>query len=424
MLKIASTQWDFNLNGIELKSLDPESYFIFFLWIVWIIVSMIGLVVFIYRRNDLNIKQRSPTLVISSTVGAAISFTCTVFSIATKQEGFPCFLDLWYILIFLPLYIFPFVLRFGRYYGTMILLKRWQEGKIANLKSSIWVNEGPWVVILGIAISICMGVACLIQYALIPEWVNTYGCQLTDITFIFLIIILCIVLLIVGAGFFLMRGIEDQYHLKSELVTCFAIWMLTLFPYLIIYRVSPERKIALALLMYAFIATGYFTSVMWPIYLSFKRPPETNAPEKPLDTIEQIVEDKEGYEIFMKVAQIRQATEMPPLLKAIIHFRQISDPEELKRQSTFIFNQYIKAGAPQQNNFPANMVQEIQERLENPTSDLFNGPHRELVKLVKTNFLREIQNRDDYLNLVKKREEERKNAKLQDDILQGRNDDY
>jgi len=148
--------------------------------------------------------------------------------------------------------------------------------------------------------------------------------------------------------------------------------------------VDASEKNKLTLLMFVFIVVGYFISVIWPIYLSFKRPPEDTTPEKILDTVEQIIEDPEGYQIIMKLSQIRQSAEMPPLLREIVRFRQITDPDVLKQKADEIYNQFIKSGAPQQNNFSASMVEDIHGRLDAPTSDLFNGPYRELMKLMNT----------------------------------------
>ena len=421
VLEIAETQWNFippYINLLDWSKIDMMPLFYLYFYVTWSIVWLIGMIIFFYRINETQVQMRSPILVTLSSIGAQLTLTCTTLDTLLTHEHYPCFLDLWYILSFFPLYFIPFVLRFMRYFITMKKLEDWQKGKIKDPRSSIWISEKPWINILGYLLSITMGGAVYFQFTYCSEWVSAYGCSLTNITFYILISIFSICLILVFAGLIYMKSIPDPYFLKSELVTCFTLWILTLGPYIIFYKQSPETRDKISYLMYFFIIGGYFTSVLWPIYLTYKHPPEQSTPEKILDSVEQITLDQEGYKLIEQVAHQYHASEMPPLLREILMFKELSDQREIVNRSNYIYNEFIKNGAKRQNNFSAIMVNDIESRLSNPTNDIFNGPYREILKLFKTNFLRAVKNLPAYTELVKKREDEINSQRMQHEIFQ------
>jgi len=422
-LPIADTQWNFLPPGVSLfdfEGIEMMPLFFVYLFIVWSIVWLIGMILFICRINETQVQMRSPTLVILSSIGAELALLCTTLDIYLTHEYYPCFLDLWYILSFFPLYFIPFVLRFIRYFITMKKLSDWQHNPQNDPRSSIWIKESTWVTILGYILGITMSSAVLIQYTICSEWVSAYGCQLTDVTFYVLVTIFTFCFLIVSAGLVIMRKIPDPYNIKSELVTCFTLWIFTLGPYILLYKFMPNERNNLTFLMYFFIVGGYFTSVLWPIYLSYMHPPEQTTPDKILDTVEQITLDPDGYKLVEQIALEHHASEMPPLFREILMFRDLTDATEMKNRAIYIYNQFIRPGAPKQNNFSHTMVTEIEARLNEATSDIFNGPYREILKLLKTNFLREVKNLPAFSELVKKREDEEHQRRMQKEVFQGK----
>ena len=417
---ISDTQWDFlppNSKVIDVSEIGNFSYFVVYLWAVWSFVWLAGSILFIIRLSTGNtdIRMRSPWLVLLSAFGAEMAFSCTAWDIAVTRARFPCCLDLYYILIFLPLYFIPFVLRFAKYIFTMLQIERWKAGQIKDIHHHILVKESTYITILGYIISLLLFIANMFQWQLLPDWVNAYGCQLRDYTFIILMILVSICFVLFIVGFFIMRKIPDPYKIKSELILNSIVWMICLIPYLVLYKLNSNSN-ALVTLMFLFIVAGYFTSVLWPIYLSFKHPPEDDSNEEILATFDQMLVDEECYKIIAQIAAIKSIEEVPPFCKDVLEYRKLDNPRPQDAQR--IFDEYIKPGAPHQNNFPAPMVSALQQRLQHPTSDLFNGVFQEAKKLLKTgNFLQEIKNKPEYIELVNRRKEERLHKNDAADIL-------
>ena len=71
-----------------------------------------------------------------------------------------------------------------------------------------------------------------------------------------------------------------------------------------------------------------------------------------------------------------------------------------------IYDTYVVERAPRQCNFGGSIVEAIYDRLDRPTSDLYNRAYQELSKLLQTNnFFKEAQRSPEYLQLVKRKEE-------------------
>jgi hypothetical protein len=175
-----ANQWDFlcpDSPTINFSTTPSVPYFIFYLWGVWTVFWVVGLIVFIVRlrTDDSNIKMRSPTLVVLSAFGAELCFSCTAWEYAVTQKHFPCFLDLYYILLGLPLYFVPFVLRFLRYIITMSKLVSVEQSadKSGTLRDTdFWLRETSYVSILGLVIAVCLSIANTFQLLILQPWVR------------------------------------------------------------------------------------------------------------------------------------------------------------------------------------------------------------------------------------------------------------
>ena len=422
-LEISKSQWNFipktkklfNLEGIE-----EMPMFYLYLFMVWSIFWLICIIWFFFLRHQTAMQMRSPQLVILSAIGAELTLLCTTLDIFFTHEHYPCLLDIWYILVFFPLYFIPFVLRFMRYFLIQYMMQQYNKKLISDPRSSVWVRESTWVVVLGFFITLMMVAGLIIQFIPpINSWCTTFGCAITPITSSVLVVMLLISLIIFSIGLFLMRKIEDPYHIKSELVTCFITWIVTLFPYIFLYWFQPEERNNTTALMFIFIVSGFITSVVRPIFLSYMRPPEPQVPEKILDTLEQIILDPEGYKLVEQIANEKSAPENPPFIKEVLEFKKLNDQKAIEDRARYIYNNFILPGSPHQVNISAHFVRDITAKMENITSDIFNIAYREVMKLLKTNFLREIKNLPAYAELVKQREAEIQEKKIRDDILIG-----
>ena len=411
------SQWNFlppDSPVIDFTQAHAIPYFIFFLWACWTVFWLGGLIFFVWRlktTNDSSIRMRSPTLVILSAFGAEMAFSCTAWDVAVTRAHYPCCLDLYYILIFMPLYFAPFVLRFMRYLITMWQFSQWQAGRRPELREkSFWLREGSYVAILGIFISFCMAAAAFMQFYLLDGWVNAYGCELRQFSAIILMVLISICFVLVIIGYFVMRKVPDPYKIKYELVSCFAFWMVALVPYLSIYMNSGKWgevvTESLGLLMFVFIAAGYFSSVIWPVYLSYQVPPEDAQKDRILSTVEEMLLDDDGYRLLLSVAQIHHGAEMCECARDILRFREIQNEAQMRAEARRIYDTYVVERAPRQCNFGGSIVEAIFDRLDRPTSDLYNRAYQELSKLLQTNnFFKEAQRTPEYLELVKKKED-------------------
>jgi hypothetical protein len=214
-----------------------------------------------------------------------------------------------------------------------------------------------------------------------------------------------------------MRNLPDPYDLKKELVSCFVVWVIALLPYLVLYG-KDEGGEYLGLLMFIFIAAGYFSSVIWPVYLSYKCPPAETTGEI-LSTVEDLLMDDEGFELIRRVAQAHFGTEMCECARAILEYRRIEDEAQMRVAAENLWAMYVKPGAPRQCNFPGPLITAIEERKNKAaTSDLFNRAYQELVKLLGTNYFREVQKMPDYTQLVARRQAEQEQKSKRRAVLQ------
>jgi hypothetical protein len=301
---------------------------------------------------------------------------------------------------------------------TMRKLREWQSDAKNELKESdFWLRETSYVSILGIVIGGCLLVANIIQLVKLDPWVNAYGCELRSYTSIVLEVLLVLCALGLLFAWLALRGDPDQYDMKNELIICFIVWVIALVPYLVIYQTYQAGSDYLGLLMFVFIATGYFTSVIRPIYLSYKCPPAESTAGV-LETVEEILLDNEGVELMRKVAQLHHGAEMCECALAIVTYRKIEDDAIMRTEAQKLFDLYVKEGALKQCNFPGTIRNQIEGRLETATSDLFNRAFQELVKLLNTNYLREVKNMDEFAKLREKRQKEKEMDKKARDIWQ------
>jgi hypothetical protein len=205
--------------------------------------------------------------------------------------------------------------------------------------------------------------------------------------------------------------------MKKELLFCFIVWLIALVPYLVCYASSVAVDF-LGLFLFAFIAAGFFSSVIWPIYLSYKCPPVETTGEI-LSTVEDLLMDPDGFELIRKVALAHYGVEMCLCARAILQYRRIEDEDVMRAEAHKIYAEYVKKEAPHQCNFSGPLVNAIQERLEKgATSDLFNRAYQELVKLIGTNYFRDVQKMTEYSDLIKKRQAEQEMKSKRRAILQ------
>lgn len=406
------------------SGISSVSVLAFYLWIVWTVFWCCSMVVFFFRwRTGQNmIIMRSPVLSTLASFGAEIAYSFHTIKMRFTAERFPCFLDLNYVFTFLPLYFVPFVLRFARYLFTMVQLNRWKKGKVRDIKSNIWIKEGTYVGFLGILISVCMGIGSLFQGTKYSGLVNSYGCSFNQLLMIFLIVLVSICAVFIVLGFIFMKNMPDPYGIKGELVVNFTIWLITLVPYLVMYNMKfNEKETVLAILMLCFIVSGQFSSIIYPIYKSFKKPPEQSSSNTVLETIEEILMDEEAYVLLCEVMNLYEAGELPLLAKEILKYRVLEDKEMIKSQALYIYETYVKEGSKYQNNFSQDMVMEIESKLQEPTSDVFNKAYQQVTKLIKTTTkqLSELKMKPEFKELVEKRKEEIRRANIQVEVLEG-----
>ena len=176
-------------------------------------------------------------------------------------------------------------------------------------------------------------------------------------------------------------------------------------PFLVMIYIEVETQTHVDFLMFIYVFLTHIVNVIRPIHISYKRPPQSKHATKILDTIEEIVLDAETYSLVQQVTMQHEASECVPFLKAILDFRQITDQKQLDTKALAIYDEFIKQGAVHQNNLHYTMVRDIERSLQQITSDLFNGPYREIMKLLKTNYLPEVKMLPEYQRIVREREE-------------------
>ena len=414
MPRIGAEQWNFIPDDevlVDISKLNIARKFYFFIFVFWTIAWLVGVIWYICKINRLQIQIRSPILTLLSVFGSEIALLFITLQSILGESHFPCFLDVWCYLIFFPMAIIPYFLKFSRYYINMFQLEKWKNREIKDPKESIWVTELPWIGIFFVILSIFAIISVVFQFTILSDFITSYGCALHSILFWPLLVGLVGILILSGFLFYTIVVLPDPYSLKNEALTTFVLLLITICPYFILELTSAQQVHDYDFIILIFVIGTTTTNLLRPLYLSYKRPPQ-NKSGKVLESLEDILKDKETYELLEKIAISHDAYECLPFYSEMVEFREITDPQLLAEKANHIYNEYIRPGAPHWNNLDHRKVKDIEQRLSQPTSDMFNATYREILKLLQTNFMPELKVMPDYERILqdrmKKIEEERK----------------
>lgn len=418
-LTISEDQWAF-IPADEpvdlLRYLPVGVQFYFYIFVIWSVCWFACIIWYCVRIQSSSIQIRSPILTLLSSFGAEITLCYNLLLTVFTNKHFPYFILMWCQLIFFQLMYIPCFLKYMRYYYSMYQMEKWKDGLVADPKSSVLIMEWYWIAVLGVILSILSAVGIVYQFYTAKSFMSSYGCRLEIITLIPIIIVYSAFLI---AGIFLLcigKKISDPYRIKTEFITTFIFYVITLLPEIIISGINVNYVASYIGFLLVFALVSQIMNLVRPIHLSYLRPPQKNSRNRILDTIDEIILDPETYPLVEQIGIEHESSECVPFIREILKYRLINNQVELERQAKYIFEEYVKPDSPHQNNLPHTMVKDIESRINDPTSDLFNGPYREIMKLLKTNFLPEIKLLPEYAKILREREmkaqQERKAASL------------
>jgi hypothetical protein len=264
----------------------------------------------------------------------------------------------------------------------------------------MWVRERTYVLILCLFISGVMASAEGIQLLNLKDWVTCYGCDTRNYA-IWVFIIILIICVVIGVAAFCMWDYPDPYAIKPELIACLIVWVLVLIPYFVLYTTVKAAQDYLGLLIFVFIAVGYLTSVVWPIYTSFKAPPETE--DNQFDSIIDLIRDPDGLSLVSEIARMHHCEEASNAVHDILKYMDIEDETKMRRKAQRIYEKYVKESSATACNLAGPMRDAIARKIGNPKSDTFNLLYQEMCKLLQTNFMNELKKHHGYKELLDKK---------------------
>lgn len=400
---VSDYQWNFLLPDILLVKTERNDmllYLYFYFIILWLVIWLLTLIFYFKKLNSQQIRVRTPIFTVLSSLSGHIMLCLTYLEISKYTDRYPCVIELWSNFLLYPSYITPFILRYFKYYMLIKEFVKWREGRINNPRESPLVSDFFWITVFLIFLSISLLNAVFISPLLFSDWVTCYGCQYNYVAFWTSMIIYIIAFISIAILYKIGREVDDTYKMKNEMILSFVLFFLFNVPYSVLSYIFPYSQLSYSFLRIAYIVYSHMISVVWPLFLSFKRPPIFNTPESILETIEEITLDPDGYKLIEQVADKHHSSEIPPFLLKILEYRNLKDIDIMKREARIIFDSFMRPGSAQWNNLPQAIVNDVESRLNNPTSDLFNQPYRELLKLLKTNFLDEIKSLPEYTKLL------------------------
>jgi hypothetical protein len=98
-----------------------------------------------------------------------------------------------------------------------------------------------------------------------------------------------------------------------------------------------------------------------------------------------------GFELIRRVAASHHSAEMPEFARAILEYRRMRNTGQRRAVAEELWNMYVKDGAPKQCNFSSDMRANIEEYKDGAPPYLFNKAYHELVKLMTTSFVGELE---------------------------------
>lgn len=105
------------------------------------------------------------------------------------------------------------------------------------------------------------------------------------------------------------------------------------------------------------------------------------------EKLEEVFGDEEQLEIFKEYSKKRMCCEHVDFWIDCEKFKDITDSVVLKLRAKELFDNYVDEGSPQQLNVDAPIVKAVRERLNEPTTDLFNDAQAYITSLMVTSVL-------------------------------------
>ncbi|EAY22285.1 hypothetical protein TVAG_094600 [Trichomonas vaginalis G3] len=403
----------------KLSDLSVIHQFYFYIFIIWSVGWFVTLIWYCFRIVNSNIQIRSPILTIICSVGSELTLLYNIILTIFTNQHFPCFILMWCQLLLFQLMYIPHFLKYMRYYFSMYQMERWKSGIVADPKSSILILEWYWIAILGIVLSALSAVGIVYQYRNLNAYMSSFGCHLEMKTLIPIVVVYALFFIVGCFLCYICAIVNDPYKIRVEFITTFVSYIIILLPVIIISGKNVEDVQIYVGLLLLFVSITQIMNLIRPIHLSYVRPPQKNSRNKILDTIDDIILDPETYPLVEQIGIEHESSECVPFIREILRYRLITNQADLERQARYIFDEYIRPDSPHQNNLPHTMVKDIEARIQDPTSDLFNGPYREIMKLLKTNFLPEIKLLPEYSRILHEREMKAEQERKAQSLLLG-----
>lgn len=113
-------------------------------------------------------------------------------------------------------------------------------------------------------------------------------------------------------------------------------------------------------------------------------------------TLEKFLHDPQYYEVFNRWAVDNLCSENLLFYTAVENYKKMEESEEARVEAALIYHTYIKDNAQNQVNLDFESKKEVEDRLSEPTKNMFDGSQYTIHELIKYDLLTKFMDSDVY----------------------------
>eukprot|EP00743_Colponemidia_sp_Colp-15_P004384 GILK01004728.1.p1 GENE.GILK01004728.1~~GILK01004728.1.p1 ORF type:complete len:435 (+),score=25.82 GILK01004728.1:76-1305(+) len=356
------------------------------LWVVGTIFVIFTLFVFVKRRKIQPIRGRSYRFVTASCIGAYVlaSHSLLAYSFWDDPDDFPCSVSRFIIDIAHPLLFLPYLFRCYRLYFVFNLNAEKLTTNLQYYKARYRAKESFLLHIF----FLCMVpfiVYSALEYCLHVQWTPApfFGCQeddnfqaSTSLFWLGLFILQALTLLV---AVFVLRRIQDEFNINSELKIICLIWGIYTFVTTALELTGAHSVFAYTVLSISRSVLVQIVSCAVPLVQSYLAPPiPIWSTSDTVESLDRLLRDPVGIVYFQKYLVNQFSVENLLFWVEVELFKDLTplDPEVQVEKVQHILNSYFTPEAKLQ-------LRGIPDEFKVQLLSKANAPHRAMFNAVQ-----------------------------------------
>lgn len=396
-----------------------DQYALFFntLWVLWTLFYVFNIFLFFKNKFNLYIKCRFPSLTFCSSIGQYLIVTTLTWEIIILPENFLSVIDCWFVWAFIPLSMFPYIMRSLRFILKYNLQKydseeesvkqkhhflRWCKKK-KNIK---YTTDKAFFIYNWIILALCIITAISRHVIHHVQHFERYGIRFSGFSFMSCICILILGNIFLWISVYLLSKTDEKLYITIELLITGILWdiFIPLYVFLLWFG-DFDYKIPTILLIIENMIS-FLISFGMPVQLSIVKKPNFISNVEKLNTLEGLLDDEQGKSLFLDFLTFnKDCKECLLFHQEVNEYVNIIDDNERKTKFMWIKKTYIQNGSPYHVNVSSKLIDKVMNiKPEDASSDSFKQVYQSNLSVLKTDAFREFKTTSEfkkYVNIYK-----------------------